>query len=471
MYGKIVQWRFTSYQLNTYIHTMKKATITIACLIAVANGLFAQTTSKDTSNYSPSPQNVQARVQFQDNKFGMFIHWGLSSVLADGEWVMNNRNIRVEDYTRLLRSFNPVDFDAAKWVATAKNAGMKYIVFITRHHDGFSNWDTKHSDWKITNTPYGKDVLKMLSEECRKQGMKLGLYYSLLDWYRTDYPWETGRTGKGTGRTGAGNYASYLQFMKNQLTELLTNYGDIMCIWFDGHWDQTNPEGHADRSSRIDWKYNEIYQLIHKLQPQCLIGNNHHLSPLTGEDFQMFERDLPGENKSGLSFQKPAEALPLETCETINGAWGYNITDRNYKSVKQVVQLLAGAAGRNANLLLNVGPMPNGVIQPEFTDTLAGAGKWLQQYGESIYGTRGGPLTPQPWGVTTQKGKMIYIHLFKAPEGNTILIPDAKVKVKQAKVLGTNNTVKYTKQKNGISISTEGITINDVDTVILVETI
>ena len=441
---------------------MKKVLTIVACLLLNISLLLGQ-------EYSPAKENLDTRHQFQDNKYGMFIHWGLSSVLGDGEWVMNNRNIKVVDYTRLLRAFNPVDFDAAKWVATAKNAGMKYIVFITRHHDGFSNWDTKQSDWKITNTPYGKDVLKMLAEECKKQGMKLGLYYSTLDWYRNDYPYETGRTGQGTGRTGKSNYASYLQFMKNQLTELLTNYGEVMCIWFDGHWDQTNPEGHADRTSRIDWKYDEIYSLIHKLQPQCMIGNNHHLSPIPGEDFQMFERDLPGENKSGLSFQKASEAVPLESCETTNGSWGYNITDRNYKTTTQVIQLLAGAAGRNSNLLLNIGPMPSGAIQPEFTDTLAAAGKWLQQNGESIYGTRGGPLGPQIWGITTQKDKKIYLHLFKTPDANSILLPGVKEKVKQVTVLGTDQKIKYKQQQEGIIITTDGVTIDGPDTVVLVE--
>jgi alpha-L-fucosidase len=188
---------------------MKRIALTIANII-IATSLFSQTTSTDTGSYKPTAQNIQARQQFQNDKYGMFIHWGLSSSLADGEWVMNNRNIKVVDYTRLLQAFNPADFNAAQWVATAKNAGMKYIVFITRHHDGFSNWDTKYSDWKITNTHYGKDVLKQLSEECKKQGIKLGLYYSLLDWYRDDYPRETGRTGQGTGRTGQSNYASYL---------------------------------------------------------------------------------------------------------------------------------------------------------------------------------------------------------------------------------------------------------------------
>lgn len=441
---------------------MKNSIIALAFMLGGTLPVSAQ-------QYTPSAENLAARSRFQDNKYGMFIHWGLSSMLADGEWVMNNRNIKVDDYKRLLPAFNPSQFDAAQWVSTAKNAGMKYIVFITRHHDGFSNWDTKYSDWKITNTPYGKDVLKQLADECRKQGMKLGLYYSTLDWSRDDYPYETGRTGKGAGRKGKSDYASYLQFMKNQLTELLTNYGEVMSIWFDGHWDQTNPEGHADRSSRIDWKYDEIYGLIHRLQPQCMIGNNHHLDPIPGEDFQMFERDLPGENKSGLSFQKASAEVPVETCETINGSWGYSITDRHFKTPAQIIHLLAGAAGRNTNLLLNVGPMPTGLIQREFVDSLAAAGKWLQQYGESIYGTRGGPLAPQPWGVTTRRDKRIFIHLFKAPTGNMILVPGFTEKVKSARVMGTNQAVKFQAYKEGLLIDTKEINLAGPDTVVEIE--
>jgi alpha-L-fucosidase len=403
-------------------------------------------------SYTPDSQNLASRKTFQDNKYGLFIHWGLSSVLGNGEWVMNNRRIRIEDYHRYIRVFNPVDFDAEKWVLTAKNAGMKYIVFITRHHDGFSNWDTKYSDWKITNTPYGKDVLKMLADACKKYDMKLGLYYSTLDWSRSDYPYETGRTGQYSGRTEKSNYASYLQFMKNQLTELLTNYGPIMSIWLDGHWDQTNPEGHADRSSRIDWKYDELYGLIHHLQPACMIGNNHHLDPIAGEDFQMFEKDLPGENKSGLSFQQPSDAMPLETCETLNDSWGYNITDRNYKTVKQVIHLLVNAAARNANLLLNVGPMPNGIIQREFTDTLAAVGKWLQQYGASVYNTRGKIMTSQPWGVATRNQKFIYLHLLKAPQTLFILLPGFSETIISAEIMGTGQQLKWSKVPEGLFI-------------------
>src|SRR3954463_15056799 len=342
---------------------------------------------KAQDGYTPTPENLAARKWFDSARFGMFIHWGASSVLGAAEWVMNNRNITVPNYSRLLHIFNPIDFDAQKWVSTAKNAGMKYITFITRHHDGFSNWDTKASEWKISNTAWNRDALKELADECHRQGIKLFCYYSLLDWYRSDYQYETGKTGKGTGRIKKSDWDSYIRFMKAQLTELLTNYGEIAGIWFDGHWDQTAPEGVHDRTSRIDWKYEEIYSLIHKLQPKCLIGNNHHMTPFDGEDFQMFEKDLPGQNRSGLSFQKASESMPVETCETMNDSWGFNITDRNYKSSKQLIQYIVNAAGRNANFLLNIGPMPNGVVQPEFTDTLKKVGDWMQRNGESIYGT------------------------------------------------------------------------------------
>lgn len=207
--------------------------------------------------YIPTVENLTARKEFQDMKLGMFIHWGASSVLGNGEWVMNNRNIGVKEYGRLITIFNPQNFDAKKWVATAKAGGMKYITFITRHHDGFSNWDTKESDWKITNTLYGKDALKQLADECNKEGIKLFLYYSLLDWYRSDYQYETGKTGKGTGRTEKSNWESYIRFMKAQLTELLTNYGKIDGIWFDGHWDQLDNDHDKTLKSKVNWHYDE----------------------------------------------------------------------------------------------------------------------------------------------------------------------------------------------------------------------
>ena len=437
---------------------MKNYLLSILCLFIL---------SANAQTYTPSKENLKARTSFQDNKFGMFIHWGASSVLGDGEWVMNNKEINKDDYKKLSKVFNPVDFDAAKWVSTAKNAGMKYIVLITRHHDGFSNWDTKQSDWKITNTHYKQDPLKLLAAECKKQGIKLGFYYSTLDWSRDDYPYETGRTGKKSGRTAKSNYDSYLKFMKAQLTELLTNYGDISCIWFDGHWDQTNPEGSKDRISRIDWKYDEIYSLIHKLQPACMIGNNHHLDPIPGEDFQMFEQDLPGQNNSGLSFQT-ASNLPIESCITMNDSWGFKITDRSYKSYNNIIQALVGAAGRNSNLLLNVGPMANGEMQVEFRDTLALVGKWVKKYGASIYGTRGGPLGPQTWGVTTQDSKHVYVHLMKQRSQSGLFIP-GNFKAKKVSLMGTNTSLPFTVRQNGILIDTRGLLVTGPDTIIAID--
>lgn len=419
-------------------------------------------------NYHPSAENLEARKWFNDARFGMFIHWGASSVLGDGEWVMNNRNIKVDDYKRLQHIFNPQDFDAKKWVAVAKNAGMKYITFVSRHHDSFSNWDTKASDWKITNTPYGKDVVKQLADECHKQGIKLFLYYSTLDWARSDYQYETGRTGKGTGRTEKSNWPAYINFMKQQLTELLTNYGEISGIWFDGHWDQTEPEGAADRSSRVNWHYDEIYSLIHKLQPQCMIGNNHHLTPFPGEDFQMFERDLPGENKSGLSFQEASDKLPLETCETINGSWGFNITDTKYKSSKELVHLLVKAASLNANLLLNIGPLPNGVIQTEFSSRLDSVGKWLNQYGASVYGTKGSSIKNQDWGVVTETNKEIYLHIFDASKG-LIEIENFPYKPGKLIELKSGKEIKYQFKNGKLSIDVKLIEVDPFDTVLRFE--
>ncbi len=212
--------------------------------------------------------------------------------------------------------------------------------------------------------------------------------------------------GKGTGRTEKSNWPSYINFMKAQLTELLTNYGEVAGIWFDGHWDQLENDHNKAAVSKVDWKYDEIYSLIHRLQPQCLISNNHHLTPIPGEDFQPLKKTCRGSNTSGFGGAS-VSTLPLETCETINDSWGFNITDRNYKSNKALIHYLVKAAGHNANFLLNIGPMPNGVIQPEFTDRLNAMGQWLKQYGETIYGTKGGFIAPQDWGAVTEKGNTV----------------------------------------------------------------
>ena len=419
----------------------------------------------NAQTYTPTPANLAARKQFQDMKFGMFIHWGASSVLGSGEWVMNNRNIRVKEYQNLQRVFNPIDFDAKAWVDAAQGAGMNYITIITRHHDGFSNWDTRESDWKITRTPYGKDALKQLADECHKRGMKIFFYYSLLDWYRSDYQYETGKTGKGTGRSAKSDWNSYIRFMKAQLTELLTQYGEVSGIWFDGHWDQLDNDVDKTLSSKVNWHYDEIYELIHRLQPACMIGNNHHLLPLPGEDFQMFEKDLPGNNTTGFG-GADISTLPLETCETMNDSWGYNITDRKYKSVPALIHYMVKAAAHDANFLLNVGPMPTGKIQQEFMDTLTAMGKWMQKNSSSIYGTRGNIIPPQDWGVVTGKDKTFYIHILKSTGLPYVFIPGLKATILSAQQLVGGKKVRFQQQAEGVFVYLEGISVDSIDTII-----
>lgn len=440
---------------------MKNIYLLLICIVCLSN--------INAQEYTPSKENLEARNWFDSARFGMFIHWGASSVLGHGEWVMNNRNIRVPEYQRLQQIFNPIGFDAKKWVSTAKNAGMQYITLITRHHDGFSLWDTKQSDWKITNTPYGKDIVKQIAEECRNQGIKLFFYYSLLDWYRSDYQYETGRTGKGTGRTEKSDWNSYISFMKAQLTELLTDYGPVGGIWFDGHWDQLENDHDKSNKSKVDWKYDEIYSLIHKLQPSAMIGNNHHLMPLPGEDFQMFEKDLPGGNTTGFGGQAVTNKMPLETCETINDSWGFNITDRNHKSTKALVQYLVKAAGYGANFLLNIGPMPDGTIQPEFTERLNGMGEWLKKNGQTIYGTKGGFIKPQSWGAITEKGNKVYIHLLDKQDKMLMQVP---YKIKSVKEFANGKAVKMETLKDGyVVLDTRGIEVQEFDTILELEVI
>ena len=267
--------------------------------------------SAQAASYTPSAANLASRQAFQDSKFGLFIHWGVYSVLGDGEWVMNNKKMTIAEYEKLPPQFNPTAFNAAEWVSLAKAAGMKYITITSKHHDGFAIFDSKTSDYDIVDrTPYKKDVLKMLAEECRKQGIKLYFYHSQLDWHHPDY-FPLGRTGHASGREEKGDWYRYLDYMDNQLRELCTNYGEIGGIWFDGWWDKPT----------ADWRLDKTYKLIHDLQPKALIGSNHHRKPFPGEDFQMFEKDLPGGNTAGFNAESEIGTLPLETCETINKSW------------------------------------------------------------------------------------------------------------------------------------------------------
>lgn len=433
---------------------MKKQTFALAFLL-----LATLTAIGQEKKYTPTPENLKNREWFQDARFGLFIHWGVYSVLGDGEWVMNNQQIPIKTYEKLPAYFNPVDFNPTEWVQMAKDAGMKYITITSKHHDGFAMYDSKVSDYNIVKrTPYGKDVLKMLADECRKRGIKLFFYHSQLDWRHPDY-FPRGNTGVGyTGREEKGDMNKYLDYMDAQLTELLTNYGDIGGIWFDGMWDKKDAE----------WRLSQTYSLIHKLQPGTLVGSNHHVAPYEGEDFQMFEKDLPGHNTTGFAPEQKVGELPKEVCETINNSWGFNLRDDKNKSIKDLIQYMVKGAGYDANFLLNVGPMPNGKIQPEHVALLKQMGEWTRQYGETIYGTRGGPLTPRDWGVTTQRGNKVYVHILKWND-ETLTLPKLGKKVVSAKMFIDKTPLKFQENEFGLSIKVPKDKMNDVDTVIELE--
>ena len=412
------------------------------------------------AQYIPSEDNLAARREFEGFRFGIFLHWGIYSTFAQGEWYLNS-GLSHEEYSKVASAFYPIRFDAEAWARAFKDSGARYITFTSRHHDGFSMFHTHASTYNIVDaTPFKRDVLRELAEACQHQGLRLHLYYSILDWMRTDYP--LGRTGLKTGRQSKPDYDSYFNFMKTQVRELLTQYPKVEGLWFDGYWD------HDGDSIPFDWRMPEFYRYIHSLKPACLIGNNHHITPIEGEDFQMFERDLPGENTAGLSGQEISH-LPLEMCQTMNGMWGYKVADQNYKSTEELIRLIARAAAKNSNLLLNIGPQPNGELPATALDRLQGIGRWMRLNGESIYGTTATELGEQTWGVSTQKDKRLFLHVFgkngangsngvdgsNGPDGPvaSIALPWAAKKPKSVRALATSEPLAFSFDKRAKTLT------------------
>ena len=459
--NRTLKLKVNIFVIHTNLKKMK-CVFTFLAFICLVQAVTAQ------HDYVPSKENLEARKAFQDNKFGMFIHWGVYSILGDAEWVMTKQNIKTDRYELLPTFFNPVKFDAKAVVKLAKDAGMKYITITTKHHDGFAMYDSKVSDYNIVKaTPYGKDIFRALEQECEKQGIKLFAYYSQLDWHHPDY-FPRGRTGLGVGRPNNGNWKNYLDYQNAQIKELAENY-NIYGFWFDGFWDVLREKGRTPETRKEGverWKLLETYKLIHDINPALLIGNNHHLAPFSGEDFQMFEKDLPGKSTTGFGSAE-VSALPLETCETINHSWGFNLQDDNHKSVKKLIRYLINAAGRNGNFLLNVGPMPNGKIQDEHVNLLRGVGKWLNKNGETIYGTRGGIIPTTKNYVSTQKGKSLYIHILNQ-DLNELRIVNFKDKIKEVSFFKDKSKQKFKLKNEQLIITIPEDKKNEVATIIKV---
>jgi alpha-L-fucosidase len=356
------------------------------------------------------PESV---ARWRQLKFGMFIHWGPVSLQGteigwsrggERRGVGGTGEVPVAVYDNLYKKFNPVKFNATDWVKTAKAAGMKYMVFTTRHHDGFSMFDTKYSDYKITapESPYRKDVVKMLSEACRAGGLVWGIYHSQPDWHHPDY------------RTA--NHARYLKYLHGQVRELLTNYGQTDIVWFDGLG-----------GTAKDWDAEKLLAMIYALQPHVVVNNRCGLPA----DFDTPEQEIG----------RMQTDRPWETCMTIGDQWAWKPND-NIKSLKGCLHVLINTVGGDGNLLFNVGPMPDGRIEPRQVERLKEIGDWLAKYGESIYGTRGGPFVRGKWGAATQKGDTIYLHLLD-PKREVVKLPPISKKIVSHRVLtGGSATVK-----------------------------
>jgi len=394
--------------------------LSISLLIIFISSLHAQQ-SDQVRNESESA--YRARLQWWRNaRFGLFIHWGLYSIPAGewkggtdyGEWIRTSAHIPVDEYEKFLGQFDPVQFNAEEWVRTAKDAGMKYIVITSKHHDGFCLFDSKYTTFDVMSTPFKRDILKELAAACRKYGMKLCFYHSIMDWHHPDYlprrDWETSRSTQGA------DFERFVQYLKNELKELLTNYGDIGVLWFDGNWESTwsNDRGR------------DLYNYVRSLAPNIII-NNRVGQPPPSESGVGF-RDIGSVGDYGTPEQEvPATGLPgqyWETCMTMNDHWGYNSHDRNWKSSKELIQTLADIASKGGNFLLNVGPTAQGVFPDASIERLRAIGEWMNVNGESIYETDASPFSSMTWGRATQKkipgGTRIFLHVFDWPKDGVL---------------------------------------------------
>jgi alpha-L-fucosidase len=371
---------------------------------------------------TPLPES-QRTEWFRDAKFGMFIHWGVYSVIGRHEWARDRFQIPQSEYDQFARSFNPVHFNADAWVDLAKNAGARYMVITSKHHDGFSIYRSKVSDYDMEITPYPGDPLQQLADAAKRKGMRLGFYHSIMDWHNPDYVPK--RTWEAPGQQRGGNIDKYIEFMKAQLRELLTGYGDVATMWFDGEWEHSTQEMHS----------NEVYDFIRKLQPNTLIND------------RLFKREAGSRGDYGTPEQfvpatgyrdKTGKPALWEACVTINtDSWGYNKYETDFKTTRDLIRMLVEVVSKGGNLLLNIGPMPDGRIQPEFVTRLNAIGDWMRVNNEAIYGTTASPFTRLPFfGRATTKGSTLYLHVFQWPADGRLRIPGLANKIRSVRILG-----------------------------------
>jgi alpha-L-fucosidase len=346
---------------------------------------------------------------FVHDRFGLFIHWGIYALAARHEWVKNRERIRDEDYQLYFDHFNPDLYDPAEWAWEARNAGMKYVVLTSKHHDGFCLWDSALTEYKVTNTPHGRDLIAPFVEAFRAEGLKVGFYHSLLDWHHPDYPVDGLHPMRDEAAFRESNkdrdFSRYVDYLHGQTRELLTRYGRIDIMWYDFSYPHMD-WGWAQGRGKDDWRAEELMTLVRELQPGIIINNR---------------LDIPGDFVTPEQYQPAApmvvagQPVLWEACQTLNGSWGYDRDNLDWKSPEMLVQMLVDSVSKNGNLLLNVGPNGRGEFEDAAVERLQEMGEWLRVNGRAIYGCGASEFTPPADCRFTQKGNRLYLHLFAWP--------------------------------------------------------
>ncbi|MGN0377916.1 MAG: alpha-L-fucosidase [Suilimivivens sp.] len=414
---------------------------------------------------------------YQKARFGMFIHWGIYAIPARGEWVRSVEEMPEEEYMPFFEEFNPVDFEPKKWAKAAKKAGMKYAVMTAKHHDGFCLFDSALTDFKSTNTGVGKDLVREYLEAFREEGLKVGLYYSLLDWHHPDYPHYRDQhhpmRNCEAERNVERDFNRYLDYMHGQVKELCTKYGKLDIMWFDFSYGKLRGEA---------WRATELVNMVRSYQPDVIIDNRLEVS---GEGFGSIATDNPSVYSG--DFVSPEQIIPpqglksksgrnlvWEACVTMNDNWGYCAKDKNFKPASTIIKKLVECVSKNGNLLLNVGPDAKGNIPQESLQILAEIGAWMKKNGSSIYGCKGSCLPKPENGRITQNGKKLYYHVMENAIGGVPLYGVARDQVKAVRLLSDGSELKIA--DNGfvnnypdiafVNISNSPYLPDEVDTVV-----
>jgi len=407
--------------------------VAIIILVVSAQTVFSQ---------NPYETRQKRTEWFRESRFGMFIHWGIYAIPARGEWVRNQEKMTLENYQPYFDGFNPVDYYPREWAKIAKQAGMKYVVLTAKHHDGFCLFDSKYTDYKATNTPAKRDLIREYVEAFRAEGLKVGFYYSLIDWHHPDYP-NVGNhpmAGNPEWDKKKYNWDNYLKYMHNQVEELVTNYGKIDILWFDYSFGDYKGE---------KWKATDLVNMVRKHQPEIIIdnrlgGNMEIENPeVYAGDFEGPEQIIPSETV----LDDLGRLIPWESCITLNTSWGY-MKDKNYKSATDIIRTLVNCVSKNGNLLLNVGPDAKGNIPVKSVEILHEVGEWMKYNSESIYGCGPSQFPKPEWGWFTQNGNNVYAHILE-PNIGQFYLKHMKGKVQKANLLFDGSEMILSKFWNG----------------------